>query len=113
LDKKLQITFRNLKGVDDNGEIRGPGHQEDYAIVHVQDIGEITVPRHHIKVRTPAGRQNKVAVIRGEHLGKVGVVESTAVRYKGKWLVREHLTKAELVIHPTDLGLTRIVHSIL
>jgi ribosomal protein S4E len=87
-----------------SGVIKALGKDENHALVDFREMGEIEVPRHHIKVQRPAGRKTRVVVIKGEHLGKVGVVESKAVKYGGKWRVIEHVTKAELIIHPTDLA---------
>jgi ribosomal protein S4E len=85
------------------GVITGIGRSEEYAMVQITDLGNIEVPRHHITAIRPAGRGNRVVVINGEHLGKVGVIESTAAKLKGKWKVREHLTKAEIILPSTDL----------
>jgi hypothetical protein len=98
------VKLYDLKNVSCLGTITGPGRSEEYAKVAVPLQGEIEVPRHHVIAIRPAGRGNKVVVIRGDDLGKLGIVDSTAVKYKGKWVVKEHLTDKIFIVSRTDLA---------
>jgi hypothetical protein len=57
------------------GTITGPGRSEEYTKVAVPLQEEIEVPRHHVITIRPVGRGNKVVVIRGDDLGKLGIVD--------------------------------------
>jgi hypothetical protein len=62
------------------------------------------VPRHHIRVSRPKGKGNKVVVVQGDDTGKVGLLESTSIKYKGNYLVREHLTNKPLFVNKDHLA---------
>ena len=98
------MTINDLENIQQLGVIRRIGHDEEHAWVQVPVMGEIEVPRHHIRVLRPAGRKNRVVVIRGDDIGKVGLVESTAARYRPSWFIKEHLTEKPLLINPIDLA---------
>jgi ribosomal protein S4E len=97
------VSVRDLDNILCLGFITGHGHDDEHAKVKIPITGEIVVPRHHIRVQNPAGRQNKIVVVEGEHLGKVGIVESVAVRYAPNWLVIEHKTKSKILVKQKDM----------
>jgi hypothetical protein len=87
------------------GYITGLGHDEEHAKVEVFSKGEYVVPRHHIRVNRPKGRGNKVVIVQGDDIGKVGLLESTSVKYKGNYLVREHISNKALLVNKDHLAL--------
>jgi hypothetical protein len=109
IDKMIEVTVCDLDHVNCSAYITGLGHNEDFAKVFIRSKGEIVVPRHHVRVRRPAGRGNKVVITKGEDTGRVGKVDSTAVKYGGKWIVREHSTNKMVMASKTDMALVNLV----
>jgi len=97
-------VITTLTGKTTLGFIKGPGHDENHAIVQTYGEGDIEAPRHHVTVIRPKGRGNKAVAAKGEHLGKLGLIDSIAVKHKGKWKVIEHPTKEAFLVHPLDLA---------
>lgn len=104
INKSIRVKLYNLKQKICLGTIMRIGHNEEYAYVSEPSEGEIEVPRHHICMQKPARCGNKVVVARGNLLGKLGTVESKSLKYKGKWLVKEHSMSETFLVDPKDLA---------
>jgi ribosomal protein S4E len=86
------------------GTITGPGRNEEHAKVTTPFEKDIEVPRHHMKVERPVGKGNRVVVLRGDHLGTLGTVDSRSAKHKGKWTVKKHSTNDIFAVDPKDLA---------
>jgi ribosomal protein S4E len=91
------------------GHIVGASHDDKFVKVHILGMGESQIPKRNVTVMVPKGRGNKVVVLKGEDVGSIGKIESIALKYKGKWMIKEHLSGREILACPEDLAITKLI----